>query len=273
MSLYPEDAARVAELTALHHSDPEIAEMFETNARAVYSFRKRHGISAGRKGGAQPGKHHKGWKGGRIVDKSGYVLIHRPQHPHANVNGYVREHRLVMEAHLGRLLDPHEVVHHKPGCEKSDNQIENLTLYSKNSDHLRDELTGKTPNWTEEGKEAMRQNGRNRKGRKGRTLTPEQCQAISDRLKGRVFSPEARANMSAAQKAKAPASAETRAKLSAALSSRPRTPEWREKMSVALTGRVMTPEWRAKLSAAAKARPKRKAENQAQESQVPDTRS
>lgn len=73
------------------------------------------------------GKNSPNWKGGRTVEPNGYVKLHRPDHPRADGAGYVREHRLVMEAVLGRYLEPHETVHHKNG-DTSDNEVENLEL-------------------------------------------------------------------------------------------------------------------------------------------------
>lgn len=84
------------------------------------------------------GRNHFNWKGGRCFDKFGYVMVHKPDHPHASKGGYVREHRLVMEQHIKRFLLPSEVVHHING-DVSDNRIENLHLYETNADHKRDD--------------------------------------------------------------------------------------------------------------------------------------
>jgi len=81
-------------------------------------------------------KAHKGhrsfaWKGGRIKDKVGYVLIWKPEHPNAKIGGYVHEHRLVMSEHLGRPLESFEFIHHRNAI-KDDNRLENLELLTKN---------------------------------------------------------------------------------------------------------------------------------------------
>ncbi len=83
---------------------------------------------------AKKGKKHNMWKGGRIKEGYGYILIHSPSHPHANNRGYVREHRLVMEEHLGRFLKPSEVIHHIDG-NKENNKINNLMLFPTKGAH------------------------------------------------------------------------------------------------------------------------------------------
>lgn len=75
------------------------------------------------------------WKGGRYITKWGYVYIRvENNHPTA-YRGYRKEHRYVMEKHLGRLLKSSEHIHHING-NKTDNRIKNLILIS-NSKHLK----------------------------------------------------------------------------------------------------------------------------------------
>lgn len=68
------------------------------------------------------------WKGGKVT-KGGYVFLYKPDHP--TVQGRddkrVLEHRIVMEEHLGRYLEPWEMVIHK-NHDRKDNRIENLEL-------------------------------------------------------------------------------------------------------------------------------------------------
>lgn len=57
----------------------------------------------------------------------GYISVYVPSHPNANKTGYVMEHILVMEKHIGRYIKNDEVVHHINHV-RDDNRIENLRL-------------------------------------------------------------------------------------------------------------------------------------------------
>lgn len=58
-----------------------------------------------------------------------YRFVIVPDHPNAYEHGYVLEHRVVMENHIGRLLRDDEVVHHK-NENGQDNRLKNLELKS-----------------------------------------------------------------------------------------------------------------------------------------------
>lgn len=88
------------------------------------------------KKGQVSGESSPAWKGGRYKNGYGYIFIYSPNHPFKNRSGYVREHRLVMEKHLGRYLKPEEVVHHINGV-KDDNGIKNLKLFTTTGEHTR----------------------------------------------------------------------------------------------------------------------------------------
>lgn len=76
------------------------------------------------------------WKGGFMKHK-GYRMILLKSHPGADRDGYVYEHRVVFEKHIGRFLEKKEVIHHK-NANRSDNRIENLELKSSQSEHMKE---------------------------------------------------------------------------------------------------------------------------------------
>jgi len=82
------------------------------------------------------GKKTKGnYKGGKYLQR-GRVLIYSPDNPSANAQGYIFEHRLLMEGKLGRHLGRKEVVHHIDG-DITNNSAINLHLFKDNTSHLR----------------------------------------------------------------------------------------------------------------------------------------
>ena len=81
------------------------------------------------------GEEHYNWKGGKYVT-DGYALIYQPCHPKSKTRkGYIPEHRLVVEKHLGRYLTDDEIVHHI-NKDTQDNRIENLEILDR-SEHIK----------------------------------------------------------------------------------------------------------------------------------------
>jgi len=82
-------------------------------------------------------------------DRQGYVMVWEPTHPNGAFHGWQYQHRLVVEAKVGRHLMSDEHVHHVNGI-KDDNRIENLEVMdglahvilsgAEYHDHVRREL-------------------------------------------------------------------------------------------------------------------------------------
>lgn len=144
---------KVDDLVALYAEGAgtaECARQFQTNSETI----RRHLLLRGvrlRPQKSLSGDKHWNWKGGQTGGGDGYVYVRAKDHPYRNSQGYVLEHRLVMERSLGRYLLPEEVVHHK-NKRKSDNRLENLEVFSSNGEHLAAELKGQVPRWSEDGK-------------------------------------------------------------------------------------------------------------------------
>ena len=152
---------------------------------------------------------------------------------------FIREHRHIMEQHLGRKLVEGEIVHHINGI-KDDNRLENLAIMSP-AEHTTLHKTGaNNPMY-------------------GKHHTAEACAKMlvvahrgkNHYLYGKHPTDETRAKMSASHMGKHPTD-ETKAKMSASHMGKHLSVETKAKMSVAKKGKVFTEEHRVNISAAGK---------------------
>lgn len=81
-------------------------------------------------------ENHHNWKGGRYKTSDGYRVIKCRDHPFSDSQGYVKEHRLVVEEKMGRYLTKEEVVHHID-FNRSNNNIVNLMLFPTSKAHMK----------------------------------------------------------------------------------------------------------------------------------------
>ena len=138
----------------------ETAERLGLNRTTVERWAKRFGWKTQRSG-PRSGPGHPEWKGGRkLVGR--YWYVYSPDHPRCTKQRYVAEHRLVMEKVKGRYLEPHEVVHHIDGNPQNNDPL-NLVVFQTNAEHLRQDLKGRVPNWTEDGKRRLSEAVRKRR--------------------------------------------------------------------------------------------------------------
>jgi len=69
------------------------------------------------------------------TDIDGYTLVYQPEHPRTK-DGYIAEHRMIMENILGRFLCLGETVHHKDK-NRTNNNPENLMLFENMGYHMK----------------------------------------------------------------------------------------------------------------------------------------
>lgn len=172
----------ILKMYAKGYSQVKIAKAIGTNTCHVRAFLQERGLPTTFD---MSGANNSNWRGGRCSDKDGYILVHMPDHPNCDRHGYMREHRLVLEKHLDRYLTRREVVHHIDG-DRQNNDIANLRLYGSNADHLRASLTGKVPNWTEEGKRRILE-GIRRSAEMRRKSNHPQSELGADQLQQATF--------------------------------------------------------------------------------------
>lgn len=154
-----EDVLRLAEYCRQGLRSFEIAPLMNRSAKAIqkafvrFRFPRLHNICPPR------GKDNPSWNGW-VRERLGYRMIRKPDHPYA-VQGYVREHLIVVEEHLHRFLLPSEVVHHIDG-NPANNDISNLKVFSSNGEHLRATLAGIPHNVSPENRRKLSEQTRKR---------------------------------------------------------------------------------------------------------------
>lgn len=121
---------RSASLKKRYAESPDLRAERSRAARAQVE----RAAAAGEKWGFEAGEANPNWRGGRCINSKGYRITYIPGHHLANAEGWVPEHRLIMERTLGRPLSSSEIVHHIDG-DKLNNEIDNLMLCTSHQEH------------------------------------------------------------------------------------------------------------------------------------------
>lgn len=147
-------AQKIYEMAKDGYLSKEIAEAVGKTPKAVQKFFRRYNFPSLHNIETRQGYEQKNWNGG-IKMMKGYIYKRAKGHPNGTKHGnYVALHRLVMEEKLGRYLSKEEVVDHIDG-DITNNEPSNLRVFSSNSEHLKETLSGRCPNWSDEGRASL----------------------------------------------------------------------------------------------------------------------
>ena len=84
------------------------------------------------------GKDCPNWKGGIKIAKhknTSYVMVYMPEHLKSDINGYVYEHRLIVEKEFNCEIPDRSVIHHVDG-NGLNNDLTNLMVFKSNAEHI-----------------------------------------------------------------------------------------------------------------------------------------
>ncbi len=73
---------------------------------------------------------------GKILNRKGYVLIFKPDHPYSSKWGYIQRSRVVCEEYNGIIFPKETVFHHINGVH-NDDRPDNLLIFNSSVEHTR----------------------------------------------------------------------------------------------------------------------------------------
>lgn len=116
----------------------KIADLFDCYKQSILYSLKRSKVPRRIDWKRASREKHSRWNGGIKIIK-GYRHLLLPEHHLARKDGYVPEHRLIMENKLGRKLLKKEVINH---IDRNilNNDPNNLELFANNGEHIKNHI-------------------------------------------------------------------------------------------------------------------------------------